>query len=150
MKKLQFSITIDAPREKVWETITNKESYEEWTKVFEPTSSYRGEWKTGSKIMFVSKGEDGAESGMLAEIAEARHPEFISIRHLGMVNNGVEDTTSEEVQAWAPAYENYTLTEVEGGTELTVDQDMMESYEEMFTEMWPKALEKLKEMSETK
>lgn len=50
---------------------------------------------------------------MTSEIAESRKPEFISIKHLGVVLAGKEDTTSEEAKKWAPAYENYTLTRLE-------------------------------------
>jgi hypothetical protein len=37
---------------------------------------------------------------MVAEIAENRRNEFISIRHLGFIANGIVDTTSEVVKAW--------------------------------------------------
>lgn len=144
MEKLQFKTVINAPREKVWDVITDENSYKEWTKIFEPTSHFEGEWKAGSKMLFLGIDENGVKSGMLSEIAEARHPEFISIKHLGEINKGVE-----EPKDWAPAYENYTLTEVDGGTELVVDQDMLEEYVEMFERLWPQALEKLKELSES-
>ncbi len=45
-------------------------------------------------------------------------------------------------------YENYTLTDVDGKTQLEVDLDSEEEYADMFDEMWPKALEKLKELAE--
>ena len=46
---------------------------------------------------------------MVSEIAENKPNEFISIRHLGYIANGIEDTQSEAIRAWAPAYENYTF-----------------------------------------
>ena len=61
---------------------------------------------------------------MVAEIAESRNNEFISIRHLGYVANGVEDTTSDAIRAWAPAYENYTFSAVPEGTTLVIDLDV--------------------------
>lgn len=57
---------------------------------------------------------------------------------------GVEDTESEEAKKWTPAFENYTLSETDGKTKIEVDLDTNEEY----AEMWPKALEKLKEISE--
>jgi hypothetical protein len=85
---------------------------------------------------------------MLAEIAESREHEFISIRHLGFIANGIEDTTSEAIRAWAPAYENYTFQTVPGGTHLVVDQDVAAEWETFMNEAWPKALVLLKELSE--
>jgi len=58
----------------------------------------------GERIQFLSPSGDG----MVAEIAENRTNEFISIRQLGLIKKGVEDTESEAVRAWAPVYENYT------------------------------------------
>jgi hypothetical protein len=74
--------------------------------------------------------------------------EAISIEHLGMVKDGKEDTTSEEVKSWAGAFENYTFKAKNGSTEVLVDIDVHDEYKEMFQEMWPKALKKLKDLAE--
>lgn len=125
-------------------------TYREWTESFNPGSYYQGDWSEGSKILFLGPNPDGSagEGGMVAYIRENRPYEFISIEHAGFVKNGVEDTTSEEVKKWTPAYENYTFTEKDGGTEVSVDMDIAEEYKAMFEEMWPKALERLKEIAE--
>ena len=45
--------------------------------------------------------------------------------------------------------ENYTLEDKDGGTEVIIDLlNLPEEYKDMFNDMWPKALEKLKEISE--
>ena len=86
--------------------------------------------------------------GMVAEIAESRRPEFVSIRHLGMIEDGVENITSEAVRKWAPAYENYTFVERGGATELHVEMDVVPEFEEFMTTTWPKALARLKALCE--
>lgn len=144
-KRLQFSIFIAAPPAKVWSTMLEPDSYREWTRAFCEGSYYEGSWDPGARIRFLSPGGDG----MVAEIAESRPHEHLSIRHLGMIANGVEDTTSETVRAWAPAYENYTFEPVPEGTRLVVDQDVTAEYEAMMGEMWPKALERLRELCES-
>jgi uncharacterized protein YndB with AHSA1/START domain len=150
MEKLRFSIDIAAPREIVWETTIGEKSYSEWTAAFEPTSFYRGSWTKGSKMLFLGRDKDGNESGMSSEIAESRRPEFISIRHLGMVNKGVEDFTSEAVKAWAPSYEDYTLEETDDGTRFVMEMDIAPEYKEMFERMWPEALKRLKALAEAR
>ena len=85
---------------------------------------------------------------MVSRIAENKPYEFISIEHLGVVKDGVEDTTSEEAIKWAPAFENYTFKEKDGATEVSVEMDLEEEHAEMFEDMWPKALQKLKEIAE--
>jgi uncharacterized protein YndB with AHSA1/START domain len=151
MQKLRFSIKINAPVEKVWETMLAPETYPVWTSVFNAGGSrYEGSWEKGSKMLFIGPDpKTGVEGGMVSRIAENIPNEFISIEHIGILNNGVEDTTSEEAKSWTPAFENYTFKEVDGLTEVLVDLDMLEEYVEMFQEMWPEALERLKELVES-
>ena len=144
MEKQTFSITIDAPREKVWDTLWKDESYRAWTSAFSENSYAETDWQTGSKVRFL----DGKGSGMVSTIAENRPTEYMSIRHLGMVKDGVEDTSSEEVKQWAGALENYTLTGIDGKTELVVDLEVNADWKEYMQSTWPKALQRLKELAE--
>ncbi len=124
-------------------------TYRLWTTSFNEGSYYQGDWSKGSKILFLGPNpETGKEGGMVSRIAENKLYEFISIEHLGMINDGVEDTMSEEAKKWTPAFENYTFKEVNGKTSVFVDMDINEEYKEMFEEMWPNALQKLKELAE--
>ncbi len=148
MKKLHFSIDIDAPKEKVWNTMLGEDTYRKWTEVFAFGSHYKGNWEQGSKILFLAPDESGEMGGMVSRIKDNRKYEFISIEHLGIIENGKEDTSSEAVEEWAGALENYTFKEQNGKTEVMVEMDTDEEYGEMFQDMWPKALQKLKELSE--
>jgi hypothetical protein len=151
MQKLHFSILIDAPKEKVWHAMLDDKPYREWTSAFSPGSYYKGDWSKGSKILFLGPNPETAEvSGMVSRIAENKPYEFISIEHLGIVHNGVEDTTSDEARKWSPAYENYSFKEKGGATEVLIDTDVDEKETAVFNEMWLEALQKLKEIAETK
>jgi uncharacterized protein YndB with AHSA1/START domain len=144
-KRIQFTTTIKAPASVVWRHVTNPESYRRWASAFADGSRFEGSWEPGAKIRFLARNGDG----MVSEIAESRTDEFISIRHLGFIANGVEDTTSETILAWAPAYENYTFLPTMEGTTLVVDQDVAAEWEEYISQAWPKALGILKELSES-
>jgi len=149
MQKLNFKIDINAPKEKVWHTMLDDATYRLWTTPFSEGSYYKGDWSKGSKILFLGPNpETGKEGGMVSRIAENKHYEYISIEHLGIINDGVEDTTSDEVKIWAGALENYTFKEVNGKTTVLVNMDINDEYKEMFEGMWPKALKKLKELAE--
>lgn len=148
MEKLHFSIVINAPKEKVWHTMLDDEPYREWTAAFNEGSYYEGSWEKGSKILFLGPDPTtGKLGGMVSRIAGNRPYEFISIEHLCLVHDGIEDTDSAEAKKWAPAFENYTFKEVDGGTEILVDLETDESMAEEFSKMWPAALEKLKEIA---
>ncbi len=143
-KTLRFTVSIEAPRRSVWDTMLGAETYRQWTSPFCAGSYYEGTWDEGSKIHFLAPNGDG----MVAEIAENRCPEYVSIRHLGEIKNGVEDTTSEAVRAWAPVYETYAFTESPGGTEVTVELETLADLEKYMLETYPKALSILKELCE--
>ena len=85
---------------------------------------------------------------MIAKIAENIPNEYMSIQHLGMLNDGVEDFESAKVNEWAGALENYTLENKDGKTHLVVDMDIAEEYKDYFANTWPKALDKVKELAE--
>ena len=148
MEKLKFSIKINAPREKVYKMMLEDESYRKWTEPFCPGSYAETDWKKGSKALFLGPDQEGKFSGMVSRIEENIPNEYVSIEHLGVVNNGIEDTESDAVKSWKGAMENYTFRDADGGTEVMVDIDVDDNYVKMFNEMWPKALQKLKEISE--
>lgn len=145
MQKLSLSITINATKEKIWESLWNIHSYETWTTAFAEGSTVKtDQWKEGSRIYFL--GENG--DGMLSEIAAHRPHEFMSFRHLGMIVNGVEDTSSEKVLAWSGSLENYTLRSEKDHSVLTMDMDIADEYSDYFKKTWPLALEKIKGLAE--
>ena len=149
---MHHEILINASKEVVWDNIIDEESYGEWTAPFMPGSYFEGGWNKGDKIKFLAKNEKGEAEGMFSEIADSRPNEFLSIKHLGIIKDGKEDLESEEAKKWAPAHENYTLTEEKGKTKFSVDLDLDEKGEhwDMFNDIWPKALQKLKKLSESK
>jgi hypothetical protein len=148
MQKLVFSIAINAPKEKTWNTMLDDKTYRMWTDAFMAGSHYVGDWSKGSEILFLALDEGGRVSGMVSRIKENRPYEYVSIEHLGIVKDGKKDTTSEEVRPWAGALENYTLRETNGRTEVVVEMDTVDEYASMFQDTWPKALQKLKALAE--
>lgn len=144
MEKLVFSISITATPEKVWNILWADATYRKWTSAFMEGSYAVTDWKEGSKVLFL----DGRGMGMVSRIAVNRPNEYMSIEHLGEVKDGVEDTTSDRVKAWAGAHENYTLKKINDQTELTIDMDITKEFKEMFAQIWPKALANVKTLSE--
>ncbi len=148
MKKLNYQIDIEAPKEMVYKKMIEPETYRLWTAEFNPTSHYEGGWNKGDKIRFIGISEEGKKEGMLSEIAENIPNEFISIHHYGILDGENEIIEGPAVESWTPAYENYTFSENNGITTVIVDVDCNEEYIDYFDDTWPKALNKLKEISE--
>lgn len=149
MQKLHFEIVINSSKEKVWGIIVNKKKYEAWTDVFCPQSTFEGDWSMGTKMLFLGPNGKGGRDGMVSMIAENRLNEFMSIKHIGVLKNGVEEMESPEFKNWTNAYENYTLKMDRDKTVFVVDIDVDDSYKAYFELMWSKALQKIKELAET-
>ncbi len=153
MKKLQFTVNINAPASRVYDCmlgINSKSTYEAWTSVFNPTSTYDGSWDTGNKMLFVGVDEKGEKGGMVSKIAENIPNQFVSIQHYGILKSGKEITEGPEVEQWANGFENYSFEENNGTTTVTVDLDTTEDFVAYMNENYPKALDKLKQLCEKK
>lgn len=148
MEKLHYTITINAPKEHVWHMMLDDKPYREWTLPFNATGSYyEGKWEEGSDMLFLGPEADGSVSGMYSRVAAARPYDFVSIEHLGEIRKGERHSWPTEM-ADSSIFENYTFVEKDGATEVLVELDSNEQFKAMFDEMWPKALLKLKEISE--
>ena len=151
MKKLQFTVSIDAPVDRVYDCmlgINSKSTYEQWTALFNPTSTYEGSWDKGNKILFVGVDEKGEKGGIVSRIADNIPNRFVSIQHYGLVKGDKEITEGPEVEKWANGFENYTFKEDSSSTTVTVDLDTTEDFVDYMNQKYPKALEKLKELCE--
>jgi hypothetical protein len=151
MKKLQFKVSINAPAARIYDLmlgINSKSTYEQWTSLFNPTSSYEGSWNKGNKILFIGVDENGEKGGMVSRIAENIPNRFVSIQHYGLLKADTEITEGPEVEKWANGFENYTFEENNGTTTFTVDLDTTEDFLGYMNQTYPKALDKLKEICE--
>lgn len=140
MKKLNFSIRVAVPKDRLWQTLWNDATYRQWAATFHEGSYAESDWQEGSKILFLGPGG----GGMTSRIARLVPNEFMSFEHLGEVKNGVEDFSG----SWSGAFENYSLRECDGGTELNVELDSDDHFADYFRDVFPRALQKVKELSE--
>lgn len=149
LETMHFEIKINATADKVYKAMLDEKKYSEWTSAFNPGGSfYKGSWGKGSKIEFLGPDQKGELGGMVSRIKENIPNSFISIEHLGIVKNGKEITSGPETEGWAGALENYTFKEDHGKTLLQVDTDSNQEFKKFFQDVWPKALSKVKELSE--
>lgn len=151
MEKLQFKVSINAPVNKVYDFMlgaTSKSTYEQWTSLFNPTSTFEGSWDKGSKILFIGVDEKGEKGGMVSKIVENIPNRFVSIQHYGLFKADAEITEGPEVEKWANGFENYIFEESNGTATVTVELDTTEEFLDYMNQTYPKALDKLKEICE--
>lgn len=141
MKKLEFSIEIEASKEKVWEILWSDESYRKWTATFIPGSYYEGEFIEGNTILFLSPGQHG----LFAAVEKVIPYQAMYFRHFGFILDG----KAEKKTFADDSIEQYDLFERPNGTKLTVMINTEEEYIDYFTNSFPRALLAVKELAES-
>ena len=146
MKSIKFKTNIAVSRQKVWDTMLAPVTYKEWVNAAWPGSYYEGEWKEGQTLRFITP--DG--SGTLALLIEHKPYRYSFAKHIAVLTpGGIEDRDSEIAKGWIGTTESYTFTEQNDGTVLEVVLTVNPEWEKMFSDGWPQALAKLKEICES-
>lgn len=142
MKELEFSIKINAPKEKVWATLWEDATFRDWASIIDEGTFMKGEMTQGNEIEFIS-----AVNGYgVTDLIEKLNPnEFVLFRHSADTKESGQQQRGKE---WTGGRESYSLTENEGATTLVVKTDVPQEQEETFRIRLPKALERIKALAE--
>lgn len=148
LTSFSYEVLINAPVSEVYLKMLDDRHYREWTKPFNAGSYFKGNWEKGSKILFIGCDETGKEGGMVSRIADNVRDKYVSIEHLGMYHDGKEIMEGPEVEAWRGARESYAFIPENKGTRLVIYLDITEQHAGYFNEMFPSALQSLKDICE--
>lgn len=147
METLSFEITINAPKNKIWDILWSPETYPQWTHFFMPNCRIETDWEVNGRTLFT----DGTGNGMVSTISHLDEPNEVTFNHIGVIENGVEDTESKEVKEWSGAPERYFLIELDNGQiKLQVEVQTLEIWKDHMTEGFNKGLPVIKELAEKK
>lgn len=143
MEKAEFHyvILIDAPRDAVWQALTDGA----FTKQYWHMTEVRSDWQIGSKVEFVVAGEAGDVVGCAGEVCEADRPSRLSYSWHFPLN---PDCAAEE-----PSKVSFELIDQSGATKLIVRHNRFPSLDSVTYQLvrdgWPYVLAGLKTLCET-
>ncbi len=141
---MQFSIEINATKESVWNILWQDETFRQWAGIIDPGTFMVGELKQGNEVQYISS-ENGYGVTSLVEKLIAN--EYLLLRHhADTQDNGKR----ERAQEWTGGKESYLLSQRNGTTNLTVAFDVPAEMEELFNDLYPKALQQVKLLAEKK
>jgi uncharacterized protein YndB with AHSA1/START domain len=143
MKELQFSIEINAKKEKVWDTLWQDKTFREWAGIIDPGTHMVGDLKEGNEIQYIS----GNGYGVTSLVEKLTPGEFLLLKHSADTQDGGKQEREKE---WTGGTESYSLAEKDGTTTLTLAFDVPLELEEYFTVNYPKAFERVKVLAENK
>lgn len=144
MNKMQFQVEINAPKEKVWNTLWQDETFKQWAGIIDPGTYMTGVLKEGNEVQFIS-----AENGYgITSLVEKLTPnEFLLLKHSADTQGSGKEEREKE---WTGGKESYHLAEKDSVTTLTTAFDVPPEMEEYFKVHYPKALEQVKSLAESK
>lgn len=142
MKEIQFSIEINASRERVWATLWEDITFRDWANIIDEGTYMKGVMKEGNEIQFISS---ASGYGVTSRIEKLNPNEFVLFRHGADTK---ESGQKEREKEWTGGTESYSLTEKNGVTTLIVKTDVPQEQEETFNTRLPKALERIKTLAE--
>ena len=148
MQQLHFSIAINAPKEKVWQTLWDKNTYSDWANAIDPGHDIENDYhdfKIGTKVRFLHP----SGTGTAGIIEEYRPDELITYKTIADLKDGIEQPIDQS-GAWAGSKETFTLTEANDMTTVTTTFGVPVAHKEAFEASYPRALQRLKELAERK
>lgn len=144
MKIIKKSIEIAAPKEKIWDVLLQDHYGRIWMGIFSPGSHAVTDWKLGSKVLFT---DDSGSGGIFGRIVIKEPYDIISMEYDGILNDGTEDSESEQAKPWVGTHETYRLSMKGDKTLLEIEVDIIDDFYEMMSEQWDKALLKIEELA---
>lgn len=144
MKKMQFWVEIHASKKRVWDTLWQDKTFRQWASVIDPETYMSGELKEGNEVQFISAANGYGVTSLVEKLVP---DEFLLLRHNADTQGSGEQKRKKE---WTGGEESYTLSEKDGTTTLTAAFDVPPELEEYFKVNYPKALERVKLLAETK
>ncbi len=142
MKEIQFSIDINASKERVWETIWEDKTFRDWASIIDEGTYMKGVMKEGNEVQFISSVNG---YGVTSLIEKLNTNEFVLFRHSADTK---ESGQLERKKEWTGGAESYSLAEKNGVTTLIVKTDVPQELEEIFNMRLPRALERIKTLTE--
>jgi len=142
MKEIQFSIKINASKERVWVTLWDDVTFRDWANIIDEGTYMKGIMREGNEIQYISSVNG---YGVTSLIEKLNPYEFVLFRHS---SDTKESGQQEREKEWTGGTESYTLTEKDGITALLVKTDVPEELEEMFNIRLPGALDRIKALAE--
>lgn len=139
---MQYTVLISATKQQVWSTIWGDETFRTWASIIDPGTYMVGELKEGGEVQFISA-ENGY--GVTSTVVRLIPYEYVLLQHKVDTQNAGADTREEQ---WAGTSESYALSQIGSETLLTLLVDVPLELKDYFSEAYPRALTRIKELAE--
>lgn len=141
MEQVEFSININASREKVWNTLWNDETFRQWADIIDPGTHMVGELKEGAEVQFIS----GNGYGVSSLVSKLTDNKFLELKHRADTKDNGSNGRDDH---WTGGKESYSLLSEGELVRLRVAFDVPPELVDYFNENYPKAMECIRRLAE--
>jgi len=142
MKELEYQIIINKPKETVWFTLWNDQSFRDWSNNIDEGTYMLGDLIEGNEIQFISSVNGYGVTSLVSKLVPN---EYILFKHASDTQNTGTETRDKQ---WTGGSESYTLTENDGSTVLIIKSEIPDELVELFNVSMPMALDRIKYLAE--
>jgi len=142
MKELVFSVIIHAPKEKVWVTLWDDETFRDWSSNIDEGTYILGDLVKGNEIQFISSINGYGVTSLVAELVPNQ---YILFKH---ALDTKETGSQVREKQWTGGSESYTLHEMNGLTTLNLRSEIPDELVDLFMIALPNALNRIKYLAE--
>lgn len=142
MKELEYKIEINKPKEIVWFTLWDDQSFRDWSNNIDEGTYMLGDLIEGNEIQFISSVNGYGVTSLVSKLIPN---EYILFKHASDTQNTGTETRDKQ---WTGGSESYTLNEYDGSTLLIIKSEIPDELVDVFNESMPKALDRIKYLVE--
>lgn len=142
MKELEYKIEIHKPKEIVWFTLWDDQSFRDWSNNIDEGTYMLGDLVEGNEIQFISSVNGYGVTSLVSKLIPN---EYILFKHESDTQNTGTETRDKQ---WTGGSESYTLNEYDGSTLLIIKSEIPDELVDVFNESLPKALDRIKYLAE--
>ncbi len=142
MKELEYQIVINKPKEVVWDTLWDDQSFRDWANNIDEGTYLLGDLVEGNEIQFISSVNGYGVTSLVAKLIPN---EYILFKHASDTQNIGTETRDKQ---WTGGSESYTLIEKDNQTLLIIRSEIPDELVEYFNNALPIVLKRIKYLCE--
>ena len=142
MKELEYQIIINRPKEVVWDTLWDDQSFRDWANNIDEGTYLLGDLIEGNEIQFISSVNGYGVTSLVSKLIPY---EYILFKHASDTQNTGTETRDKQ---WTGGSESYSLIEKDNQSLLIIRSEIPDELVEYFNIAMPIALKRIKYLCE--
>ena len=142
MKELEYQIIINRPKEVVWDTLWDDQSFRDWANNIDEGTYLLGDLIEGNEIQFISSVNGYGVTSLVSKLIPY---EYILFKHASDTQNTGTETRDKQ---WTGGSESYSLIERDNQTLLIIRSEIPDELVKYFNIAMPIALKRIKYLCE--